>query len=111
MILARAARQDKLEWRGRTVVELKSNFDYSALIADTKISYDLWVYRYEKSLAMAPFRRHNYIFTQLDGGHSSLPNFLINIHKVDNIEGMQAYGTDKLTDLKPKSEQLSDLSH
>jgi uncharacterized protein (DUF885 family) len=89
--LSEEAEQEKLEWRGRTVEELKANFDYDVLKADAKISYDLWVYRYERSLSMAPFRRHNYIFTQLDGGHSWLPNFLINFHKVENVEDMQAY--------------------
>ncbi|MGK0298197.1 MAG: hypothetical protein ACI9XC_001815 [Gammaproteobacteria bacterium] len=86
-----AAKEDYLQWRANTVDDLKANFDYSALTTDAKISYDLWVYRYESSLAMAPFRRHFYIFTQMDGGHSSLPNFLINKHKVEDIEDMQAY--------------------
>ena len=85
------ARQELLEWRGKTVNELKSNFDDSTLTTDAKISYDLWIYRYERSLAMAPYRRHYYIFTQLDGGHSFLPNFLINIHKVDEFSDMRAY--------------------
>jgi uncharacterized protein (DUF885 family) len=87
------AEQDMLQWRANTVAELTSNFDYSALTQDAKISYDLWVYRYEKAKAMEPFRRRSFIFTQMGGSHTQAPNFLINMHKVDELEDMQAYIT------------------
>ena len=91
--LSEEAEQDLLQWRASTVEELKSNFDYSALTKDAKISYDLWVYRYENAKAMEPFRRRKHIFTQMGGSHTQLPNFLINMHKVDELEDMQAYIT------------------
>ena len=86
-----AAYQEELAWRSDTVKALRANFDYDALTPDAKISYDLWVYRYERSKALAKFRRHNYLFTQMESDHSWLPNFLINIHKVDNVSDMHAY--------------------
>ena len=60
--LSEAAEQKKLEWRARTVENLKAGFDYSALNPEGKISYDLWVHRYERSLEMAPYRRYEYMF-------------------------------------------------
>ena len=85
------ANDDFLRWQADTVAELKSGFDYNALSPDARVSYDLWVYRYESSLALVPFRRREYMFTQMNDPHAYLPNFLINQHKVDHIDDMQAY--------------------
>jgi uncharacterized protein (DUF885 family) len=86
------AGQDKfLQWKGETVDELKTNFDYASLNDDAKISHDLWIYQYESDLAMIPFRRHAYVFTQMQGTHTGLPNFMINFHRVDEPSDMQAY--------------------
>jgi len=86
-----AAEEEQLQWREQTVAELRANFDYDALSDDAKISYDIWVHQYEAARALAPFRRHNYIFEQMNGAHASLPNFLINLHSVANEMEMQAY--------------------
>ncbi|MBT3860071.1 MAG: DUF885 domain-containing protein, partial [Gammaproteobacteria bacterium] len=85
------AGEQRLQWRAQTVEQLQSNFDYDALSSDAKISYDIWIYQYETARAMAPFRRHNYVFNQMRGSHTSLPNFLINSHTVSNESEMQAY--------------------
>ncbi len=86
------AGQDKyLQWLASTVDELKSTFNYAALTDAAKISYDLWIYQYESEKAMTPWRRHEYIFNQMTGSHTELPNFLINFHRVDNESDMQAY--------------------
>lgn len=86
---AAAARQ--LAWKGKAVAELKKNFDYDKLSQEGKTSYDIWIYQYEQAKAAEPFKRHGYIFEQMGGVQSQLPNFLLNFHKVDNIEDMQAY--------------------
>lgn len=86
------AGQDKyLAWREQSVNEMKSSFDYEQLADNAKISYDLWDYQYQQSLLMLPYRRKSYVFTQMQGAHTSLPNFLINFHKVDNESDMNAY--------------------
>jgi uncharacterized protein (DUF885 family) len=87
------ADEEELQWLAQTVDELTTEFDYSALTADAKISYDIWVYQYESDKAMAPFRRNQYIFTQMLGIQSSLPGFLINYHRVDDESDMRAYIT------------------
>ncbi|MGJ8681242.1 DUF885 domain-containing protein [Paraglaciecola sp.] len=81
----------KLKWQADSVAELKRSFNYELLSEDVKISYDLWVYQYEAAKALVPFRTNKYILTQMMGNHTSLPNFVINYHKVDELSDMQAY--------------------
>ncbi|MCF2949327.1 DUF885 domain-containing protein [Paraglaciecola aquimarina] len=81
----------KLKWQADSVAELKRSFNYDLLSEDAKISYDLWVYQYEAAKALIPFRTNKYILTQMMGNHTSLPNSVINYHKVDELSDMQAY--------------------
>ncbi|MFT2092071.1 DUF885 domain-containing protein [Paraglaciecola sp. 2405UD69-4] len=86
-----AAEDKELMWLAQSVAELKQNVDYELLTDDAKVSYDIWVYQYEAAKALAPYKHQKYIFTQMLGAHTSLPNFLINFHKVDDLSDMQAY--------------------
>lgn len=89
--MSEAAEARQLAWRKQTVEELKKNFDYDKLTTAGKESYDLWVFQYEQEKADQPFLRHNYFSGELGGPESQLPTFLINFHKVDTLEDMQAY--------------------
>lgn len=86
-----AREAEDLQLFADSVADLKAKFDYDKLDEDAKISYDLWLYQYESVKAMVPFQRSGYVFTQMHGSHASLPNFLINFHRVDEVEDMQAY--------------------
>jgi len=89
--MSEAADARKLTWKAKTVEELKKNFDYDKLTLAGQESYDLWVFQYEQDKAAEPFKRHSYFAGELGGPEASLPNFLINIHKVDSVEDMEAY--------------------
>ncbi|GAA5525825.1 hypothetical protein Maes01_02398 [Microbulbifer aestuariivivens] len=89
--MSEAASARELAWQAKTVEELKQNFNYDNLTEAGKESYDLWVFQYEQAKAAEPFKRHGYFAGELGGPEASLPNFLINIHKVDTAEDMQAY--------------------
>ncbi len=89
--MSEAAGDELLQWQENSVKELQTRFDYDALTDDAKISYDIWVYQYEDAKAVAPFRRHRYVFTQMSGVHARLPNFLINQHRVEDARDMRAY--------------------
>ncbi|WP_299946973.1 DUF885 family protein [uncultured Microbulbifer sp.] len=89
--MSEAAEARQLAWMEKTVAELKKNFNYNKLTQEGKNSYDIWRYQFEQAKAAEPFRRHGYIFEQMGGSQSQLPNFLLNFHKVDTIEDMQAY--------------------
>ncbi|CAN5367857.1 DUF885 domain-containing protein [soil metagenome] len=89
--MSEAAEDKQLAWYEATVKELKETFNYDELNADEQVSYDLWIYGYEQMKEAKKFRRLNYVFDQMRGMHTHLPNALINYHKVDSLEDMEAY--------------------
>ncbi|WP_290609959.1 DUF885 domain-containing protein [Arsukibacterium sp. UBA3155] len=106
-----AAEQQQLAWLEQSVTELKANFAYDELDLEAQTSYDVWVYQYEMAKAGAKFRQNRYVFTQMQGIHALLPQILINFHKVENADDMQAYvarieGISKaITDLLARAQQ------
>ena len=89
--MSEQAQEKRLAWRAATVEELKNNFDYDKLDESAKISYDLWMYQYEVAKVMQPFSRRGYVLTQMNGAQSMLPTMLINYHKVEESNDMDAY--------------------
>jgi uncharacterized protein (DUF885 family) len=89
--MSEAFEKEQLAWQGKTVEDLKSNFDYDKLTAEAKISYDIWIYQYEQAKAGEKFNKNNYIFTQFNGIQAFAAQFLINFHRVDELSDMQAY--------------------
>lgn len=87
------AEEAQLAWRRQSAKDMSENFDYDLLTPEAKISYDIWNYQLEQAEASAPFRRRGYVFHQMRGPHSQLPNFLINFHKVESADDMRAYVT------------------
>ncbi|HAW94120.1 MULTISPECIES: DUF885 domain-containing protein [unclassified Arsukibacterium] len=106
-----AAEEQQLAWLAASVAELKANFNYDELDLEAQTSYDVWVYQYEMAKAGAAFRTNNFVFTQMQGIHALLPQILINFHKVDSAEDMQAYVTriegisKAITDLLQRAKQ------
>ncbi len=88
-----AADDEQLAWRRAAVAEMKDSFDYELLTPEAKTSYDVYAFQLEQEEASLPFRRRGYVFHQMSGPHSSLPNFLINFHGVETAEDMDAYIT------------------
>lgn len=81
----------KLAWMAESVAELESQFDYSQLDADAKISYDLWRFQYEQARMVDAYSRHRYLLTQMWGMQSYLPTIMINYHKVSGATDIEAY--------------------
>lgn len=75
------------------VAELKAKFDYDKLDDEAKVSYDIWMYQHQQTLAGQKFRYNGYIFTQMNGIQAFAAQFLINFHKVDEESDMTAYIT------------------
>lgn len=88
--MTEAAEDEQLEWKRQTVEEMKASFDYAALTDDAKLSYNLWAHQYEQSKNAVPFRRNDYVFTQMQGIHTFLPTLLLSIHKVEEASDMDA---------------------
>ncbi len=91
--LSEAGEEAQLEWRRGTVRDLERNFDRSGLTREGQTSYDLWRYALEQAEAAEPFRRRFYMFHQMGGPHTDLPQALINFHRVDDEADMVAYVT------------------
>ncbi|MEX0770619.1 MAG: DUF885 domain-containing protein [Balneolaceae bacterium] len=85
------AEERELQWRAETVQEMEELFDYEKLDPEAKLSWDLWAYQYEVAKAGAEFMRHHYQFEQMWSRHTVLPNFLINMHRVDEASDVEAY--------------------
>lgn len=85
-----AGLDEQLEWRRQSVASMQADFDYDLLNEDGKLSYDMWRYSLDRAEAGIPFRQHGYIFGR-GGPHASLPNFLINYHRVDDASDIEAY--------------------
>jgi uncharacterized protein (DUF885 family) len=78
-------------WMRRATAEMKSKFAYDRLTLEAKMSYDIWAYQAERAERLLPYRRRSYVFTQMQGTHAFLPQFLISIHKVDTPDDMKGY--------------------
>ncbi|HEX5048493.1 MAG TPA: DUF885 domain-containing protein [Gammaproteobacteria bacterium] len=89
--LSEAAGDAQLAWGRATVEELRHTFDYERLTPEAKTSYDLWVFGLEQAEKAQPFRRRSYVFNQMGGAHTGLPQVLITQHRVDDAADMRAY--------------------
>ncbi len=85
-----AAAAARLEWRRRSVAEMRQRFDRSALGENARVSYDLWALELERGETYTRWRSHSYVFDR-GGPHTGLPNFLINQHRVDERVDLEAY--------------------
>ncbi|WP_370339401.1 DUF885 family protein [Parvularcula marina] len=102
-----AAEDEQLEWRRQTVADLKANFDYNKLSPEAQTSYDIWLYELKRAEDALPFRRMGYVFTQMQGPQSSLPNVIINFHSVETEQDMADY-VSRLSELGRALNQLID---
>ena len=85
-----AQREKVLSWRRRSVDHMRATFNRDQLDDQGKLSWDLWAFLLTRAEASLPYQRHRYVFGRR-GPHTSLPNSLINYHKVDSPEDMLAY--------------------
>ena len=89
--LSEQAEAEQLEWKRQTVATMEQEFEYDALTPEARTSFDIWKYQYEQAASGQPYRNHSYIFEQMGGLQSELPNFLLNFHRVDNEQDLEAY--------------------
>ena len=84
---------------------LRSTFDRDTLDRQTRLSYDLFIEDTERSLADAPFRRHHFLFDQMNGQQAEVPAFLINLHAIASVSDARAY-IARLRGIRPLFAQL-----
>lgn len=83
--------QEDISYTKKYLAEIKRRFHPENLDRQGKISYELFISECEKNIANFPFRFHNYPVNQMDGMHSSIPSFLINMHNVSSKSDAEAY--------------------
>jgi uncharacterized protein (DUF885 family) len=85
-----AGEDRRLEWRRKSVADMKATFSYDLLDDDGKTSFDIWSQELERAEKRQAFLSNFYIFAR-NGAHTALPQFLINFHRVDDRRDMEAY--------------------
>ena len=98
-----ARRIDDFERTQRELADLRENFRKAALSPAGQLNHRLYDYRCEERIGDHPWRHHIYPLSQTGGWPQEIPNFLINIHRVESVEDAQAYiarlrGTEGLID-------------
>ncbi len=73
------------------LADLRSRFDRTRLSPADQLSYDLFVYRIERSQSLYPYEKYGYVFDQMNGNQSAGPAFLINIHRGASVADAEAY--------------------
>ena len=86
-----AAAQAELEWRRKSVADMKAQFDPAKLDEEAHTSFDTWTQALDTDEKQTKFRRYRYLIGELGGIHTRMPQFLITQHRVDAKADMDAY--------------------
>jgi len=82
--------QESKKIRQQALTKAKS-FDQSELTASELLSLQLFITDLERKAANDAFPHHSYIMHQMGTWHTTVPSFLINIHKVSDVSDAKAY--------------------
>ena len=74
-----------------SLAKLKREFDFDALDPQTQLSWRLYEAEVENNAEGFRYRLLNYPVNQMYGWHTSVPTFLMNVHRVDNVADAEAY--------------------
>ena len=86
-----AAQDKQLAWLRAATAEMRKTFDYAKLTPEAQTSYDVWIYQLEQAESAARYRTNAYVFNQMTGNHSFLPQLLIAFHRVEDAADMDGY--------------------
>jgi len=90
---SRSYQLEQLDKTLQDLADMREMFDYDALDETTKLSYRLFEKNAEDELEGRKWWDHGYSYTQMRGSHSSLPTFLMNQHRIKDLEDAQNYLT------------------
>jgi len=89
--LSEEAAREELEITKKELKHLLDSINPEALDMQTKISYRLFKESGENEIDDFKWRLHNYPVNQMQGIHSQVPAFLINIHQITDSSDAAAY--------------------
>ena len=70
---------------------MRKRFDIDRLDTQSKLSYRLFEFATEDTLASHEFAQNEYVFQHMSGPHSDLPSFMINFHQVSDLKDAESY--------------------
>ncbi len=68
-----------------------AKINYAALDENAKLSYALFKQETERSIREFAYRDHTYPVNTMFGTHTQTPVFLMNFHRIDNVEDAEAF--------------------
>ncbi|MFB9057439.1 DUF885 family protein [Mariniflexile ostreae] len=83
-------RDKKLKINKERLAFLEDSINVDLLDKTTLLSYKLAKENLQNDISDFKYRLHNYPLNQMFGWHSSIPAFLINMHKISNISDAEA---------------------
>ena len=103
--LSDASNAEDLALQLENLATLKRDFNFDALDPQTQLTWRLFEQDVQQNAEGFRFRMHNYPVNQMYGWHSSTPTFLMNIHRVDNVQDAEAY-IARLNGVAQQADQL-----
>ena len=102
---SRSYQLEQLDKTRQAVADMREMFDYDALDEDGQLSYRLFEKNADDALEGRKWWDHGYTYTQMRGSHSSMPTFLMNQHKIKDLEDAENYlarleGMDEVLDVR-----------
>lgn len=82
--------QELLDKAGRDLATLRA-YDYNKLTRSQQMSYDILDYFLAQMVDGQPFLYHNYPVNQLFGVQNDLPDFMVNMHQVNDGKDARQY--------------------
>ncbi|MGB1276438.1 MAG: DUF885 domain-containing protein, partial [Nannocystaceae bacterium] len=79
------------EQRAQVEADLDTLHAYDRASLDDQLSYDVLEWFLADLAAQARFGFHNYPVNQMSGFQSTLPDFMINTHRIDDLDGAENY--------------------
>jgi len=86
-----AAERAEYELLQSTADTMQERFELGALPQQDALSYRLFDAMAQRSESLWPYRDYGYVFDQMRGAQSQLPAFLINIHRVSDVDEARDY--------------------
>lgn len=102
--ITEAGREKRMQWAQADLAALGS-FQQELLTEDAMLSFRLKEYDLNQKIEGYEWRHHTYWVNQMHGMQSGLPAFMLNAHKIDNLEDAQAY-LDRLAAFRMQFAQL-----
>ena len=102
---SRAAELEELDYTRQDLNELRETFKFDELDENSQLSYRLYVRSAEQQVEGDKFHEYGYSFNQMFGVQSRIPTFMLNRHKIDNLEDAKNY-IKRLEAIKPYVETV-----